>query len=345
MAATNPEITFKNICACTMTEMCPGDDRFQCTGTATGNAGYFCDSTTASTCTLTESGDFGVTPGSCADSDATDSAYCLYVPMALCWTTGAMDTVVTTDSCTSTAITGGAVTTEDIVACYITRTADFGVTAGTCDPNVAAAHTCAYVAGSYCSTTGVLDTVARPDGCTSTLVATSSAAHAAVYCTLTGTTDLGVTPGSCAAGDSSIATCTYTAGDYTGGVEVTADTCTSVLVATETRLDTVQCTLTESTDFGVTAGSCVAVDDTVATCAYTPGAYSVGTAPDALSTPDSCSLYTPPADATCTTGAFVDPTPTPTPVVVAPAPETSGAVTVAVAQAAVVALTLAAVFV
>ena len=53
-------------------------------------------------CTLTSSADFGVTAGTCADADAT--ATCAYVPgsYSASVANGALDTIDTADSCTST---------------------------------------------------------------------------------------------------------------------------------------------------------------------------------------------------------------------------------------------------
>jgi hypothetical protein len=60
----------------------------------------------------------------------------------------------------------------------------------------------------------------------------------------------------------------------TPDIEVTADSCTSTLVATVTHNDTVNCNLMNTSDFGVTAGNCSAVEPAAFTCDLVPGEYA-----------------------------------------------------------------------
>jgi hypothetical protein len=130
------------------------------------------------------------------------------------------------------------------------------------------------------TTRGTLDTIDAPDSCTSTLVATVSTTDT-TNCVLTPTSDYGDSPGSCADTDSSVATCAYVSGTYSDTDEDgfpdqvdNADSCTSTLVATVTEIDSSNCALTSTADFGVTPGSCADTDTSVATCAYVAGQFS-----------------------------------------------------------------------
>ena len=209
-----------------------------------------------------------------------------------CTSTGALDTVVTADSCTSLMISGGAVTTTDTTNCVLTTTIDFGVTPGVCQDVASATAMCAYVAGSFTATG-----YPKPEATVDT-----------VFCTLTPGTDLMGVPdevsGSCAVsaiGASVLpaaATCAYvplaaatrvdncetwhgsmvtckernrpTLKITTGPVKdvvVYADSCTgtypsgSVTVAPTVILtDTTGCTLMPTPNFGLAAGSCASVD-------------------------------------------------------------------------------------
>lgn len=213
-SSENSDVLVKNICACTMTEMCPGETRWH--RPEGGDDGYFFDSDTATTCTLVASTDHGATLGTCTDSDTTDTAYCTYIRGSYCWSTGTLDTVAISDSCTSVAEDGGAEIVEDTTNCYLTRSTDYGTTPGSCDSNDAAAYSCTYVPGTYCSSTGVPDTQIMADSCTSTTVdgdATETEADT-VNCVLTGSNDFGVTPGTCADVNSGVATCEYVPGMY-----------------------------------------------------------------------------------------------------------------------------------
>ena len=210
-SASNGNVRVKNVCACTMTEMCPGDGRWA------GPDGVVYRDTTTTTCTLVASTDHGYTRGTCTDSDTSDRDYCTYTRGSYCWSTGTADTVAIPDSCTSVAVDGGAETAADTANCYLERTTDFGITPGTCASNNDAAYTCTYVAGTYCSSTGTPDTQVAPDSCKSTTAGGDVTDSDSVNCVLTGSNDFGVTPGSCAAVDSDVATCEYIPGRYRCG--------------------------------------------------------------------------------------------------------------------------------
>jgi hypothetical protein len=188
------------------------------------------------------------------------------------------DTLVTPDSCTSTVVADGTVTTSDTDACVLTSSTDFGVTPGSCAAVDVDTALCAYVPGKF-SASGVPNSVDVADTCTSTMVSGVTAADTTL-CTLTGTTDFGVTPGSCA--DAGVtAACVYVAGEYsdangdgTPDQEDTADSCTSTLLSAIMFDDTAQCVLTGTADFGVTPGSCADVNSATATCTYVAGEFS-----------------------------------------------------------------------
>jgi len=193
-----------------MTEMCPGDDRFYELRTdGTGRPGGLFNVTTTSTCTLVPSTNNGVTPGSCTDSEASDTAYCNYSPVRSCWSTGTLDVDVTPASCTSTDA-AGVETSADTEACYLDS--------GTCSPNDGYdTYTCAYVPEVKCSSTGAPDTEDEADSCTATTVADSGGVETMAdtdNCNLTPSGDFGVTPGQCAAVDPAVATCAYVSGTY-----------------------------------------------------------------------------------------------------------------------------------
>merc|ERR1711871_1924501 len=119
--------------------------------------------------------------------------------------------------------------------------------------------------------------------------------------------------GTCAA-SSATHTCTYVPGTYcysTGvpDTEVTSDSCTSTnsTNSTETEFDDANCVLTPTSDFGVTPGSCEAIDTAVATCEYVAGNYRVAAPKDATPADngESCVVVTPPTEEECSTGTFV----------------------------------------
>jgi hypothetical protein len=134
-----------------------------------------------------------------------------------------------------------------------------------------------------------LDTIDVQDSCSSTLVPSITTSDTTL-CTLTASNDYGITAGACEA-TGNTATCVYVGGTYSASTLDTvdrADTCTSTnLTGHDIPSDTVACTLTPSADFGVTDGSCEAVDDDVATCTYVNGSYSAQTL-DTVDAPDSC---------------------------------------------------------
>lgn len=188
------------------------------------------------------------------------------------------DTLVTPDSCTSSSIADGRLTTSDTSACVLTPTTDFGLTPGSCAAVDPATATCLYVQGTF-SASGVPNSVNVADSCTSTMLSGVSETDT-ILCALTRSPDFGATPGICAAVGAS-ATCTFVAGQYSDtnndGVpdqEDRADSCTSVLVSAVMTDDTSKCVLTGTPDFSVTPGSCAAVDPNTATCAYVGGTFS-----------------------------------------------------------------------
>ncbi len=157
MSGDYSDVYVKNVCACTMTEMCPSDGRFK------GPGGSQYDASTATTCTLVPSTDHGATLGTCTDSDTTDTAYCSYNRGRYCYSAGTADTVAISDSCTSVAVAGGAEVESDTTNCYLTGSNDFGVTQGNCAAIDDSAYSCTYVPGTYCSSTGEPDTETAPD--------------------------------------------------------------------------------------------------------------------------------------------------------------------------------------
>ena len=235
-------------------------------------------------CTLTATADFGVVPGSC------------FIPLSA---------VDTPDSCTSTLV--ATVATNDVTvveACTPVL--------GDAAAETAAATTCTLTAADAAATPAVVGACAVATGSgTCVYVALVGA-----LCTLTSTTDFGVTDGYCMrsttasppSSSDTFATCLYVGGTYsdansdgTMDTQVSPDSCTSTLVATVTLTDTNHCTMTGTTDLGLTDGSCADVDSTLATCAYVPGAFSTSAACahvpgtfsasgilDVINTPDSC---------------------------------------------------------
>jgi hypothetical protein len=363
LSTEQSSIRIKNVCACTMTEMCPGDDRFYELRTdGTGRPGGLFNVATTSSCTLVPSTNNGVTPGSCTDSEASDTAYCNYSPVRSCWSTGTLDVDVTPASCTSTDA-AGVETSADTEACYLDS--------GTCSPNDGYdTYTCAYVPEVKCSSTGAPDTEDEADSCTATTVVvpgspaidcsgapgvdgadcpTGCIYAAAVSAACEGTADDGATDCSTLAADTA---CTVVAGCTLSALQEAS--CGDDIAAgadsggVETMADTDNCNLTPSGDFGVTPGQCAAVDPAVATCAYVSGTYSVS-APMDFFYGESCTLITPPTAEQCVTGAFApiqeeaeeaEPPPPPT---AAPAADSSAAPRV-VGMALLAAAAMASVF-
>jgi len=363
MSRDHANVLVKNICACTLTEMCPNDQRFV-------PGGFFYDDTTATTCTLVPSTDHGATLGTCTDSDTTDTAYCTYSRGSYCWSAGTVDTVAISDSCTSVAVAGGAEVESDTTNCYLTGSTDFGVTEGTCDPTPAAgdAYTCTYVPGTYCSSTGVPDTETAADSCTSTTPQIAGSAEidcsgapgdggadCVVGCTYVpplaaacgGAATDGVTDCSSLAADTA---CTDAGCSLTEAQTASCGANVPEVAATGgdvTSADTDNCVLTGSTDFGVTPGSCADVNSNVATCEYVPGTYRIDAAKDVTprNNGESCVVVTPPAADMCETGAL-DTAPASTPPSAGPASPapvpTSAATTPALTAALLVAVAMAA---
>ena len=125
-------------------------------------------------CTLSPTANFGVTPGTCSDSDGS-VATCAYVAGAYsdADSDGTLDTIDTADSCTSTLV--ATVTPADTTHCTLAGTTDFGATPGSC--------------------TAPPDRVDTPANCTSTVLPVVTLADT-THCTLTPTAHFGVTPGS-----------------------------------------------------------------------------------------------------------------------------------------------------
>lgn len=194
------------------------------------------------------------TQGSCVEVDSS-FATCEYVDGV--YSAQIPDVELTPDSCESTLV--ATITRTDTTNCDLTTTPDFGFTHGSCAPVTNVVHTA--------------------DSCTSTLVATVAVADT-IRCILNATEDFGATAGSCSAVDSNVAACVYIAGSYSdsdsdGALDMTdvPDSCTSTLVPIVTTNDLTNCVLDGTPDFGATAGTCSALDDSVASCVYTPGIY------------------------------------------------------------------------
>ena len=144
--------------------------------------------------------------------------------------------------------------------------------------------------GVFKGTSGSRDTVDVPDSCTST-IQPKQTLFDTEQCTLTGSLDFGVTPGTCA--DRNItATCMYVVGEYLATTPDTVDrhdSCTSTRVSTVTPVDSSNCFLSPSRNFGVSAGSCTKQALNAAlTCAYVGGAYSASGNLDTVDVPDTC---------------------------------------------------------
>jgi hypothetical protein len=163
------------------------------------------------------------------------------------------------------------------VAATCTGTADLEI-GGTTDCSTFAADqiSCGDVAGCTL-TAGDRSASSCPtvDSCTSMRDVTT---FDSTNCVLTATSDFGVNPGSCVSVDASIATCEYIVGTYTDSdndqildTVIEPDSCSSTLVATTTAFDTINCILTPTVDFGLTRGSCAALDESFATCKYVGG--------------------------------------------------------------------------
>ena len=169
----------------------------------------------------------------------------------------------TLDSCMSTLV--ATVTTSDTTHCVLTASTDYGATPGACDEIAICEETAVISVEEDRVACGEVTGVDLDDSTACEAIATADDADTKA-CTYT------------PAG--AIARCAYVAGTYSDGgtgdnvmdTVVSADTCTSTLVATVTTRDTNLCTLTASPDYGATPGACEDVGVT-ATCEYIPVEY------------------------------------------------------------------------
>ena len=226
----------------------------------------------ADNCVLTPA--TGTTPGSCAPLDPQAGVTCTYVePVA--------EIVAVSESC--------AATNAEVCAAAAGQGAATCTGAGDCD------HTPA-VAG----VTGVTEACAllNPElDCDTGFTGEQASCKEDIGCEYTPNTGTNCAPKSeeeCGASSECNWTPLVTAvpASCTGAATNTVETCPLVQAP-----DTTRCTLTSSTDFGTTPGSCAPLDPQAGvTCTYVPG--TANTAGNAWTTADSCASSSCPAGCT-----------------------------------------------